>query len=158
MSQDIKPGKTDKPQGWLRRQLTRRSPGDTIAAQVGEGANTVAVGKNIVQIGRIVVPLWALVLASLCLLTIAGWLVAPAVVRLFVPPTMPDGTFNLAVAEFAHGGTASTHAGRQTARTLARSMAAFIELQARDLAETVNTAVTVWGDQERVDPVFLSDG
>ena len=45
------PQRDDKHKGWIQRFLRRRpAHGDTIAAQVGENVENVAVGKNIIQI------------------------------------------------------------------------------------------------------------
>ena len=71
-SQEPEKPKSEQDANWLRRQAQHgraKETGDTIAAQVGEGAQNVAVGKNIIQIGSIQVPRW-LAFAVLGLLAI----------------------------------------------------------------------------------------
>lgn len=150
----MKSDQTEKRPGWLRRQLQRRGTGDTVAAQIGAGARTIAVGKNIVQIGSIVIPLWAIIIICASLLLIAARPTVKTVARLIMPPKMPGGAYNIAVAEFTHVGDANARVGRQTARELSQSIAAFIEQQAGELAAMMNQGVVeVWGDQERVSPI-----
>jgi hypothetical protein len=80
---------------WLRRLLRRwlvDNPGDTIAADIGEGAQGVAVGKNIIQIGALKIPLWlALAVTSMIAALFQGRLIA----RAEASPT-PTLTFTIA--------------------------------------------------------------
>jgi tetratricopeptide (TPR) repeat protein len=44
----------------LLRHFIGKRPGDTVAANIGEGARDVVVGKNIIQIGTLKIPIWIL--------------------------------------------------------------------------------------------------
>lgn len=95
------PSEDEQTTSWLQRTLRRLAPrrnqGDVIAADVGAGAQHVAVGKNIVQIGSLAVPLVPLLL--LCVIAAAGlasflwWAYRPG-------PQRMAGAFNVAVADF----------------------------------------------------------
>ncbi|MBI5031362.1 MAG: hypothetical protein HZB51_12605 [Chloroflexi bacterium] len=83
---------------WLERlrEWFRFSHGDTIIANVGEGARDVIVGKNVIKVGTLVVPavpVFVGVVILIVLVAIGGYLY-------FVPNKMPLDTFNIAVADF----------------------------------------------------------
>ena len=62
-------------QNWLNNLLRERTKSnDTIAANVGSGAENVVVGKNIIQIGSIKIPRWLglLILGLLVVLVVIG--------------------------------------------------------------------------------------
>ncbi len=91
---------------WLKRLLARvphSGPGDVIAANIGEGAQNVAVGKfilqNNVRIGALVVPVRFILVLLLVAAVVAG-----VVWYLSVPGQMPPNTYNIAVAEFGQLG------------------------------------------------------
>ena len=81
----------------LQQWLAHLRGSDVIVANIGQGASDVVVGKNILKIGTLVIPALPLVLALITTLLVSAagtWL-------LVVPADMPQGTFNVAVAEFS---------------------------------------------------------
>jgi tetratricopeptide (TPR) repeat protein len=95
----------------LDRLLRRSNRADVIAANVGEGAQGVAVGKNIVQIGSIVIPFWSVLL--LLGVILGGAATAAYALR---GPTKMTGLFNVAIATFAEetdGAVGSSRDGTQ---------------------------------------------
>ncbi len=100
MAQPIPPPQPTSSTGWLKhtldRLLGRSNRADVIAANVGEGAQGVAVGKNIVQIGSIIIPFWSVLLL---LGVILGGTASGA--YMLRGPTKMTGLFNVAVASFA---------------------------------------------------------
>ncbi len=80
---------------WLPHLIN--SQGDDISAEIGKGAQGVAVGKNIVQIGTLVIPILPTLILVVILLAAAG-----GVYFYFQNqrPKKMDGIFNVAVAQF----------------------------------------------------------
>jgi len=81
----------------LRRFQGRREHGDVIAANI-ERSQGVAVGKNIIQIGTLAIPALPLVFLIALVAVGLGLLAWRAVSG---PTTMPNGTFNIAIATMA---------------------------------------------------------
>ena len=85
-------------QNWLNNLLRERTKSnDTIAANVGSGAENVVVGKNIIQIGSIKIPRWLglLILGLLVVLVVIGgvivrssWYTQAVLVSLQATPTV----------------------------------------------------------------------
>ncbi|MBI5304217.1 MAG: hypothetical protein HY868_18945 [Chloroflexi bacterium] len=90
--------------GWLARLRERftRTSGDTIIANVGEGARDVVVGKNIrvVKIGTLVIPAVPVFVGVVAFIVLS----ALGAYAYLVPDKMPPGLFNIAVAEFGELG------------------------------------------------------
>ncbi len=90
-------------QSWLRRQwqrLRHAAWADVVIAEVGAGAQNVAVGKNIFQLnvgGRNITPY--VLLIALAVLVIAGYFLYPLAEPLWNPWQM-RGSLNIAVADF----------------------------------------------------------
>jgi tetratricopeptide (TPR) repeat protein len=102
---------------WLSRLRERFKPrGDVIVANIGEGAQDVIVGKNVIKIGTLVVPATPVFVGVVILLALIGL----AAYLYFVPDKMPEGRFNVAVAEFgeldANGDARSTANGQLFSR------------------------------------------
>ncbi len=81
----------------LQQWFTRLRGGDVIVANIGQGSSDIVVGKNILKIGTLVVPALPVVIALI--LALAGG--AAVAWMLLVPASMPQGTFNVAIAEFS---------------------------------------------------------
>lgn len=110
--------------GGLRGFIARargQTRGDVIAANVGAGAENVAVGKfilqNNVRIGTLVVPI-----RFIAVLVVLALVVALAAWYLLVPATMAEHDVNIAVADFgqrdANGGLSSSTQGKQLSEWL----------------------------------------
>lgn len=137
---------------WLQHILDRwreRAHGDLIAGQVGEGAQNVVVGKNIIQIGGLQVPIWVLLLISALLLTLA-LLLAYQVLSPLWPRAMPEGSFNIAVAQFDTVDMTGKSINSPDARELASRIAGFINEQKDTIGKIHAAPVEVWGPAERV--------
>ena len=133
---------------WLNRLLARvprGGPGDVIAANIGEGAQNVAVGKfilqNNVRIGTLVVP----VRFILVLLAVAA-AVAFAVWFAVVPTKMKPDTFNVAVAEFGQVDKNGQVHGSRDGSHLSRWM--FGKLQAESAALPPGVKIELWHDSQ----------
>lgn len=77
MTQEPEPSESEQQQADLERLVQRehaQTTGDVIAAQVGEGAQHIAVGKNIIQIGSLQIPRWLAftILGLLVLMMVIG--------------------------------------------------------------------------------------
>lgn len=120
----------------LRAWLAAQRSSDIITAQVGQGAQNVIIGKNIVKIGTFVVPTLPVIL------TLVGLLVGGAggLWMYRVPATMPAGSFNVAVADFAP----TDGANRRDAELLSRQL--FLSVQQRLSRVADTTDVRVWHD------------
>src|SRR5512136_761078 len=127
-------------QNWLQRFLARairQEHGDIIAANIGEGAQNVAVGKfilqNNVRIGALVVPVRFIValLAVALVVAIAVWIAV-------VPDKMPESTFNVAVAEFGQlDKNGQLHASKDGA-SLSEWMFGKLQAEAASLPQDIN--------------------
>ena len=93
------PEQPDSPQPKRRFAdfFRRRQAGDSVAASVQNSQN-VTVGKNIVQIGTLVVPVLPLVALLVLAVSSAGAWVWQ---QNSGPTTMADGSYNIAVVDFA---------------------------------------------------------
>jgi len=133
-------------QNWLQRFLARairQEHGDIIAANIGEGAQNVAVGKfilqNNVRIGTLVVPVRFIValLAVALVVAIAVWIAV-------VPDKMPESTFNVAVAEFGQlDKNGQMHASKDGA-SLSEWMFGKLQAEAASLPKDIK--VEIWHD------------
>ncbi|HEX9118068.1 MAG TPA: hypothetical protein VGA61_18525 [Anaerolineae bacterium] len=135
--------------GPLRRRLASllaggRPRGDIIAAEVGQGAQWIAVGKNIIQIGTFVVPtlpVVALLAVTLAGLGLVGW-------RLVFPqrgPATMQSSFNVALAEFG-GQDASGKVGPSVeGARLSQWVYQAFEAQ-KDQSPDLKSAVLIWHD------------
>ena len=70
-----------------------------------------------------------------------------------VPSRMPDGNFNIAVAEFSLLNEMGQLTRSREARELSQSIANFLQQQEDDLAEVLAESVFVWGPNNNVRPV-----
>ncbi len=79
-----------------------RKSGDTIIANVGEGARDVVVGKNIrvIKVGTLVIPAVPVFIGVIVFIVVC----ALGTYAYLVPDKMPTGLFNIAVAEFGELG------------------------------------------------------
>src|SRR5690349_17829907 len=115
MSKAMPPGRAR----WLPSLLRRKERGDVIAAEVGEGAQGVAVGKNILQNVTVVVTTNPLLTVAV----VAGMAIIVVVTTHHTtPPTPPmEGDLNVAVAAFdvrdARGHALDSTAGGELAST-----------------------------------------
>ena len=133
-------------QNWLQRFLaraTRRGHGDIIAANIGQGAQNVAVGKfilqNNVRIGTLVVPIRFIValLAAALVVAIAVWIAV-------VPDKMPESTFNVAVADLGQlDKNGQVHASKDGA-SLSQWMFGKLQAEAASLPKDIK--VEIWHD------------
>lgn len=119
--------------------------GDVNTVTIGEGARVdqLAVGKNIFQakihVGALVIPVRFL----LALLVVAA-VIALAAWIYFVPTQMPQGTFNLAIAEFgqrdANGNLTTSTPGKQLSEWL------YNKLRIESSGLPADVQLTLWYD------------
>src|SRR3954452_12709169 len=124
----------------LRQRLAQLRGGDVIITTIAPGASDNVVGKNIIKIGTLVVPALPAVIALIVALVsgVGGlWIYK-------VPAKMPEGTFNIAVAEFsqidAQGRISITNDSELVSRTLFTT----VQRQLEDLPDDYKALV--WHD------------
>jgi len=106
-------------QSWLRRRQ-RRTPGDTITAQIGEDARNIVVGKNVIQIGTLQIPFYLAAIIAVGVLIVAGLALFNALRPLFQPVARMSGQFNIAVAQFSEIDTNGRERQTDNGLTLSR--------------------------------------
>jgi len=137
---------------WIEKQWARlrgRRSDDVILAHIGEGADGIAVGKNIIQIGTFSIPLWLLLTGLLLLLSIS-LLLGYQIVGPWLPRTMPEGSFNIAVAEFTIIGSDPEASAKSEAKEISASIANFLKTQTDTFTQVLGEQVVVWGPAEGV--------
>lgn len=149
--------------------------GDVIAAEIGAEAKNVAVGKNIIQIGTLQIPRYALLLLS-GLLGVIAVIVAinayvnrqtqedaqeavailkqtatptptPTLTPTATPPVMPEGSFNIAVAELTALDANGKAVKNDDARLRSLSIAKFLQSQIDTFKTVLPSDVLIWGPE-----------
>jgi len=88
------------------------------------------------------------VAALLSLALLAVWMFSQRPAR-----TMPEGSFNIAVAQFGAKGETGQPASSGDARALANSVARYLNSQSGQLEPFLRQEVTIWGPEQKVRPV-----
>src|SRR5262249_6220566 len=104
---------------YFLQHLRDRMRFDTITAQIGPNAQGVIVGKNIIQIGSLQIPMYLIFIFALGTIVVVTAVIT--ILYILLPPSvMPEGNFNIAVAEFV----AIDQDGKPTSNLEARERAA----------------------------------
>ncbi|MCB9149320.1 MAG: hypothetical protein H6641_11230 [Caldilineaceae bacterium] len=151
---------------WLTRFLRvfrQDRSDDTITAEVGGNARNVIVGKNVIQIGTLVIsiPSWLVYLIAFSVASYLFWMIVQFGSAFLPPGPMPEGHFNIAVAEWSikdkDGNPVTQRKTRHDAKQIVGEIADYLDDQKNTFKPNSLLTPNIEGPNERSIPAVSTD-